>query len=319
METNLTHDVAIQGVLSGTFTAPTGTDIYGAWTDLSTSSSITPQSITPANSEYAASYQALLIPQTIGEEFISITIDDKTYRYTPETETTLQPGYVYTYNITVFSYGLDVRVSESIDWNTSNTGSGNLSLQDKYDPNTETYYAYTANGLKDWASKVKSEEIGRNAKCLLFDDIDFNNETWTPIGSSDNGFTGTFDGQGHTIRNMRIIGTGYVGLFGYIEEGGTVQNVQFKDVDILNAADYTGIIAGRNDGIISHCQIEEGGVPGNQQNKHIGGIAGQNYGTISCCEVADGRVIANYTTTNCGGISGSNSGEGQIVACSYSG
>ena len=316
METNPTHEVAIQGALSGTFTAPTGEDTYGAWTDLSTSSSITPQSITPANSEYAASYQALLIPQTIGDAFISITINDKTYRYTPETETTLQPGHVYTYNITVFSYGLEVQVTESINWNTTNTGNGILTLTDKYDEATKTYYAYTAKGLKEWAEKAKTD---LTAKCLLFDDIDFGGEAWTSVGTADNGFTGTFDGQGHTISNMKITGTGYVGLFGYIEEGGTVQNVQFKDVDISNAADYTGIIAGRNDGIISHCQIEEGGVFGNQQIKHIGGIAGQNYGTISCCEVADGQVIANYTSTNCGGISGSNSGEGQIVACSYSG
>ena len=246
METNPTHEVAIQGALSGTFTAPTGEDTYGAWTDLSTSSSITPQSITPANSEYAASYQALLIPQTIGDAFISITIDDKTYRYTPETGTTLQPGHVYTYNITVFSYGLEVQVTESIDWNTGNPGSGNITLKDSYDPATNTYSAYTAAGLKEWAQTVRDGNL--NAKCLLFDDIDFNGGEWTPVGTygNDTGFSGIFDGQGHTISNMQITNNedGYAGLFAYIEEGGRVQNVEFKSTMVDNGSvDEDGAVA----------------------------------------------------------------------------
>ena len=316
METNPTHEVAIQGALSGTFTAPTGEETYGTWTTDVSEGSITPQSITPANSEYAASYQALLIPQTIGDAFISITIDDKTYRYTPETGTTLQPGHVYTYNITVFSYGLEVQVTESIDWSATNTGNGNITLTDKYDAATNTYYAYTAKGLKEWAEKAKTD---LTAKCLLFDDIDFNNETWTPVGSSDNGFTGTFDGQGHTIRNMRIIGTGYVGLFGYIEEGGTVQNVEFKSIEIPQNANnqYVGVVAGYNDGIISHCQIVDGTAYINNTVGRIGGIAGQNYGTISCCEVVDYILNGMQSSAYVGGIAGLNGVEGRIEACSF--
>ena len=321
METNPTHEVAIQGALSGTFTAPTGEDTYGAWTDLSTSSSITPQSITPANSEYAASYQALLIPQTIGDAFISITIDDKTYRYTPETGTTLQPGHVYTYNITVFSYGLEVQVTESIDWNTGNPGSGNITLKDSYDPATNTYSAYTAAGLKEWAQTVRDGNL--NAKCLLFDDIDFNGGEWTPVGTygNDTGFSGIFDGQGHTISNMQITNNedGYAGLFAYIEEGGRVQNVEFKSIEIPQNANnqYVGVVAGYNDGIISHCQIVDGTAYINNTVGRIGGIAGQTYGTISCCEVVDYILNGMQSSAYVGGIAGLNGVEGRIEACSF--
>ena len=128
MAENREHEVAIQGALSGTFTAPTDEDTFGSWTaDASEGSSITPQTITPTN-EYAASYQALLIPQTINEEFISITIDGKTFHYTPETETTLEPGHVYTYNITVLYYGLKVSVEQSPTWTDGNDGTGSVAL-----------------------------------------------------------------------------------------------------------------------------------------------------------------------------------------------
>ena len=128
MAENREHEVAIQGALSGTFTAPTGEDTFGTWTaDASEGSSITPQTITPTN-EYAASYQALLIPQTVSDAFISITIDGKTFHYTPETETVLKPGHVYTYNITVLYYELKVSVEQSTTWTDGNDGEGSVAL-----------------------------------------------------------------------------------------------------------------------------------------------------------------------------------------------
>ena len=127
MAENREHKVAIQGALSGTFTAPTGEDTFGTWTADASEGSITPQTITPTN-EYAASYQALLIPQTINEEFISITIDGVTCYYTPEEGTTLKPGHVYTYNITVLCYKLEVEVTQSPTWTDGNDGTGSVAL-----------------------------------------------------------------------------------------------------------------------------------------------------------------------------------------------
>ena len=35
---------------------------------------------------------------------------------------------VYTYDITIFHYGLEVQVSENIVWGTGNTGTGSVTL-----------------------------------------------------------------------------------------------------------------------------------------------------------------------------------------------
>ena len=54
-------------------------------------------------------------------------------------------------------------------------------------------------------------------------DIDLKNQDWTPIGS---GFTfdGTFDGDGHTIKNLNVNVSELAGLFGSVH--GTIKNVK---------------------------------------------------------------------------------------------
>ena len=133
------------------------------------------------------------------------------------------------------------------------------------------------------------------------------------------GFNGTFDGQGNAISNMTIADSEYAGLFAYIEEEGTVQNATFKGVELsLQTADsYAGVVAGRNDGTITHCRIEDGAVTFNDVNSRTGGIAGHNYGTVSFCEVTDCSV--SNTSGIAGGIVGESSYGGQITGCSFDG
>ena len=122
MAENREHEVAIQGALSGTFTAPTGEDTFGTWTESSTSSSITPQTIT--STEYAASYQALLIPQTIaeGKTLFTFTVDGQTYYYkVPSGGITWEGGKEYTYNMTLTMNGtVTVDITTGLpDWGTA--------------------------------------------------------------------------------------------------------------------------------------------------------------------------------------------------------
>ena len=72
----------------------------------------------------------------------------------------------------------------------------------------------------------------------LSTDIDLNNMQWTPIGynpneeaGNENYFTGTFDGNGHTIKNLYIDvkDQGGVGFFGAIHNA-TIKNVTFENV-----------------------------------------------------------------------------------------
>ena len=54
---------------------------------------------------------------------------------------------------------------------------------------------------------------------------------WTPVGLANNAYTGTFDGQGHTISGLYFNhpDASYVGLFGHIGANGKISNVGVSD------------------------------------------------------------------------------------------
>ena len=119
---------------------------------------------------------------------------------------------------------------------------------------------------------------------------------WTPMGSSSSYFTGTFDGNNHTISGLYIDNAGaqYVGLFGYIS-GGYVKNLGIVD-SYIYGYNYVGAISGYY-GNITNC-YNAGTVKA--KNNYVGGIVGSN-GTQNYC-YNEGKVVGsnNYT----GGISG---------------
>ena len=102
-------------------------------------------------------------------------------------------------------------------FNTPITGSGTES-----DP----YQISTADQLKlfrDIVNGAGGQTQNRGAWAVLTADIDLNNEPWTPIGPDrDSAYTGTFDGQGHTVRNLSVtvnVQPGRAGLFGCVKDG----------------------------------------------------------------------------------------------------
>ena len=102
-------------------------------------------------------------------------------------------------------------------FNTPMTGSGT-----KNDP----YQISTADQLKlfrDIVNGAGGQTQNRGAYAVLTADIDLNNEPWTPIGPDrDSAYTGTFDGQGHTVKNLSVtvnVQPGRAGLFGCVKDG----------------------------------------------------------------------------------------------------
>lgn len=172
------------------------------------------------------------------------------------------------------------------------------------------YLISTADELRLFASMVNSGQTRISAK--LTADIELNNTTgwenwgntppansWTPIGDY---FTGTFDGQGHTISGLYYVNnpdypSHYVGLFGSLENGGTVENVGVTKSYIQSSgyAGYTGGIVGlMNSGTIRNCYCT--GIV-RCQGYGGGGIVGMNYGydnsTIENCYFA-GSISSQY-------------------------
>ena len=116
-----------------------------------------------------------------------------------------------------------------------------------------TYYITSANGLRWFAEQVNSRNPELlTAKVVLDQDIDLAaaartqmavEANWTPIGlgtnlSAGDTFRGTFDGAGHTIRNMVVNQGAVAGLFGYVY-GATIKNVTIEDATI-NSNHYAG-------------------------------------------------------------------------------
>ena len=48
---------------------------------------------------------------------------------------------------------------------------------------------------------------------------------WTPIGNPSSPFKGTFDGQGHIVKGVKVDSEDYAGLFGILYDAGTIRNV----------------------------------------------------------------------------------------------
>lgn len=101
------------------------------------------------------------------------------------------------------------------------------------------YHIKSAKDLAWWAYKIKQEknDNARNellsATIYLDADIDLSGHPWQGIGENGSIFSGTFDGQGHTIRNMCAQadknGSYGSGFFDRLLSGAKVQNVNFEN------------------------------------------------------------------------------------------
>lgn len=134
---------------------------------------------------------------------------------------------------------------------------------------------------------------------------------WEPIGSYSKPFSGTFDGNGHVIRNLQCVNSA-AGLFGY--SSGTVKRLGMVDCNFEGSS--AGSICYVNDGKISEC-YNTGKVKAEASYEcYAGGIANINYGTIENCYNSGnvGKVYAN-SDSRTGGIVGWNRNGGKISNC----
>ena len=131
---------------------------------------------------------------------------------------------------------------------------------------------------------------------------------WTPIGTyvsrKDNKpFSGTFDGNGHTITGLYINNaTQYQGLFGNISTGGVVKNLVVAGRVIATGQNNVGgIVARLSGGTVQNCGFY-GAVTAGTSN--AGGVVGQGSAT-NCwyCRTDDGAsvlgVYGSWSGINC--------------------
>ncbi len=170
------------------------------------------------------------------------------------------------------------------------------------------YTVTTAEGLLAWNEAARENP---STNCTLTKDIDLTGKEWTPIGTSGNSYTGTFDGNGKTITELKITGSNkYTGLFGYIGRDGTVMNVTLKGVQITSdiSLGYAGGVAGNSDGNIENCSVS-GSV---SSSYSAGGVVGAQVGG-SITECSSSATVKGMV--NVGGIAGETNSVASLTGC----
>lgn len=147
-----------------------------------------------------------------------------------------------------------------------------------------------------------------NTCAKLQQDVEYVDEVWTPIGTSEHPYTGTFNGNGHTIR-VWLNGWGQA-LFGYVGADAKLTDIavtkrQSENYSISASAPLARI----NNGTITHCRYS-GGMTAKDS---LGGLVYTNSGTIEACCVYAGRLnrgsrIEMYYSGWAGGIAYENTG-----------
>ena len=214
-----------------------------------------------------------------------------------------------------------------------------------YDTQSNTCTVNSAEGLEQFAAEIIAGNVDADATIVLGGNIDLNDLTrsrtlasnWTPVGTEEAPFTGTFDGNGYTIQNLTLVeseakeGKAYIGFFGYAKNA-TIKNVTFENVyinipclDIDHSQGHIGAVAGSLEGTST---IENVTVKGDIQvyatqdangASRVAVVAGGNsYGNVTMKNV---HVIANEgsylkANNNTGALAGQLQGKSVFENCS---
>lgn len=185
---------------------------------------------------------------------------------------------------------------------------------------TEDPYQIASTDEMEWFRDTVN--AGNTEICAkLMNDLNFDNKqdnslwTWTPIGNSEvNAYTGTFDGNGYEIKEIRLVDVQAQsqtnrGLFGWIGTGGKVQDlavsVKYVGNSSLSVSD-SGLLSVNNAGTIERCSAT---ISNALYTDSFGMIAYENRGKITDClsyvnaKLSISGKAAGIARTNTGTIS----------------
>ena len=126
----------------------------------------------------------------------------------------------------------------------------------------------------------------------LQNDIDYADKQYYIIGTVSQPFKGIFDGNGHTISNITLIGNDYLAMFGYNE--GIIRGLNIKNINVTGNQNVAGLVAD-NKGTVSMINLE-----GNINGTHAAGIVSQSRYTDAT--IKDVIMNGTVTGTNTGGL-----------------
>lgn len=288
-----------------------------------------------------ATFEALLPEQAIaaGTQFLSLQLDGHfKYTWSASQGYELKAGYNTIFTFTLANKDIIFEGCTLAEWKPAGDDieaeptPGQLYAID----DDGTYLVSSAAGLMAWAEMARKDPT---ISCRLTGSFTLpSTYKWTPIGDGEKPFSGTFDGGGYNIRNLKVNSTvtdskgrQVAGMFG--EVTGTVKSVQLygSGTGIEVESDQPGLAAGMvagtlTDGTISNCtsypydyivakapsDVYVGGVVGYNDN---GFVAGNEFVTSTRLR---GIAAANDGTAYVGGVAGANVGKDAVVIGSLS-
>lgn len=170
------------------------------------------------------------------------------------------------------------------------------------------------------AQELNSMRSDLTGKYILMNDIDLSSwGNWESVGhwDTDTGFSGVFDGNGYSIKNMKVdkqVPDEYidaVGLFGWVQNA-TIKNVVLDKPYIRFTAgtndDYIfgvgGLIGSSKNTTIENIRVKDLSILSDNQNiwsEFIGGIVGDAKETVIKNVMVNGEIVG---TDFIGGIAG---------------
>ncbi len=240
----------------------------------------------------------------------SMTMEDG--KITITSSTTLADDFTTTLPVTVNS-DVVLTVAEGIKLNVDDSNitiADGATLNNLNVPslNNGYYEIYTVTQLKWFRDLVNGTltdgtEQNKSANGKLMADLDLEYDPWQPIGnfndSRDNKYSGTFDGNYHTISNLKIASSDYhAGLFG-TTWGGHIKNLGVINADISNVL-YAGSVIS---GLIGSSTIENCYSVGTLNLSSSGQLSGittsQHYSTIKNCYTSYSNISYEKDNTGC--------------------
>ena len=185
------------------------------------------------------------------------------------------------------------------------------------EPDADGFYNITNAGQLVWfATAVNTGEGSLKARLAADIDMEGYSSQFQPIGSEQSMYSGTFDGQGHVISNLKIfLPQNRVGLFGVIQSPATIKNLILDETCMIETeGNYAGII-GSAMGTKGPVYLENLGMEGNIRldGKNGGGIIGNNQDDAAVFNMKNCYMTGNITAGTNSGLLTAWAGAGAII------
>ncbi len=180
------------------------------------------------------------------------------------------------YNTKTENYNVSIYASRGETWDDGDTIELHFDDEDYDDISVEDDEGNSIDHTLDYPTITIDEDTGEKSVYVAYENAVLG---WEPIGDRDGSFIGSFDGNGHEIRDLYInrpeIDHG--GLFGGLGDEGKVTDVELVDADVSGNQDIGALVGGNYYGTVNN-SYATGNVNGMY---NVGGLVGSNIGLVN--------------------------------------